>query len=84
MSYCELCGSEISGSSFAIVVEDVVMNVCRSCSKHGKPHNVTANKPKKPMEEFRFRFPTVRSDYSKVIKEVEKSLDYHMMNLAVK
>ena len=69
MSYCELCGSEISGLSFAIVVEDVVMNVCRSCSKHGKHHDVTAKKPKKPMEEFRFRFPMVRSDYSKVIKE---------------
>lgn len=72
MSYCELCGSEITGTSYSIVVENVVMNVCRSCSKHGKPH--AAKKQKKPKEEFKINLPRVRNDYSKVIKDAREKL----------
>jgi putative transcription factor len=72
MSYCELCGSEISGPSFTIVVENVVMSVCRPCSKHGKPYGTA--KKLKPKEEFSFRFPTVRSDYSRIIKEAREKM----------
>lgn len=70
MSYCELCGREITGPPFRIVVEKVVMNVCRPCSKHGKPY--TQKKPKKPREKFTLKFPHVRGDYSKVIREGRK------------
>ncbi len=73
MSYCELCGGEITGPPFTIVVENVVMNVCRPCSKHGKTYAATAKKPKHT-EEFTFKFPTVRSDYSKIIKEAREKL----------
>ena len=75
MSYCEVCGSEITGVPFTIVVENVVTKVCRPCSRHGKPYEVAAKKPeKKGREEFRFRFPTVRNDYSKVIKKARERL----------
>jgi putative transcription factor len=73
MSYCELCGKEITGKSFVIEIDSVVMKVCWPCSKHGKPYE--PQKLKRKPEEFRFRLPTVRSDYSKVIKEARKKLD---------
>lgn len=72
MLYCELCGSEINGPPFTIVAENVVMSVCRSCSKHGKPHGTV--KKTKPKEEFSFRFPTVRNDYSRIIKEAREKM----------
>lgn len=71
MSYCELCGSQISGSAFTIVVEDVVMNVCRSCSRHGKAYSA-GKKRKTPKEEFKIRLPRVRNDYSKLIKQARE------------
>jgi len=73
VSYCELCGKEITGKSFVIEIDSVVMKVCWPCSKHGKLYE--PKKLKQKPEEFRFRLPTVRSDYSKVIKEARKKLD---------
>ena len=82
MPYCELCGSKISGSVFTVIVENVVMNVCRSCSKHGRPYNVSVKKSQKRREQFRFRLPTVRSDYSRVIKEARENLGFSHDELA--
>ena len=75
MSFCELCGSQINGPAFTIVVENVVMNVCRSCSRHGKAYTGPRKAKKRYVEEeFKFRFATVRSDYSKVIREARERL----------
>ncbi|MFQ5941325.1 MAG: helix-turn-helix domain-containing protein [Nitrososphaerales archaeon] len=84
MSDCELCGNEITGPSFAIVVENIVINVCRSCSKRGKPYNLTTKKPEEAREEFSFSFPTVRSDYSRVIKEGRERLGLSLDELGSK
>ncbi|MEM2759955.1 MAG: multiprotein-bridging factor 1 family protein [Nitrososphaerales archaeon] len=82
MSYCELCGSLITGQPFTIVVEKAIMKVCRSCSRHGKPYDVT--RKTKAREEFRFRFPTVRSDYSKVIRDAREKLGLSQDDLGIK
>ena len=74
MSYCELCGCQITGEVIPVVVENVVMNVCRPCSKHGKPY-VSKKKERKPVKDlFTFNLPSVREDYSKLIKEARERL----------
>ena len=74
MSYCELCGCQITGEVIPVLVENVVMNVCRPCSKHGKPY-VSKKKERKPVKEmFTFRIQSVREDYSKLIKEARERL----------
>jgi len=74
MSYCELCGCQITGEVIPVVVENVVMNVCKPCSKHGKPY-VAKKKERKPAKEiFTFSLPSVREDYSKIIKESRERL----------
>jgi len=73
MSYCELCGCQITGEVIPVVVESVVMHVCRPCSKHGKPY-VSKKKERKPKELFTFSLPSVKEDYSKLIKEGRERL----------
>ncbi len=71
MSYCELCGSQITGEVIPIVVENVPMKVCRPCSKHGKPAvgKKVEKKPQPVKEMFTFSLPSVREDYSMLIKD---------------
>ena len=77
MSYCELCGSQITGEVIPILVENVPMKVCRPCSRHGKsPASKKVEKKPKPVKEmFTFKLPTVRDDYSKLIKDAREKLD---------
>ena len=85
MSYCELCGSQITGESIHVVVESVVMDVCRPCSKHGRPY--VTKKERKPREErrmFSLKLPSVREDYSKLIKEGRERLGLTQDELAKK
>ncbi len=74
MSYCELCGCQITGEVIPITVENVVMKVCRPCSKHGKPYVVEQKKETKPKEIFTYSLPSVREDYSRIIKEGRERL----------
>ena len=77
MSYCELCGSQITGEVIPVLVENVVMKVCRPCSKHGKPYVSMSKKvERKPPKEatFTFSLPSVRGDYSKLISEARERL----------
>jgi putative transcription factor len=76
MSYCELCGSQITGEVIPIVVENVPMKVCRPCSKHGKQvvSKKIEKKPKPVKEMFTFNLPSVREDYSKLIKDGREKL----------
>lgn len=83
MSYCELCGSQITGESVRVVVENVVMDVCRPCSKHGRPY--VSKKERKPREErkmFSLKLTSVREDYSKLIKEGREKLGLTQEELA--
>ncbi len=73
MSYCELCGCQITGEVIPVVVESVVMNVCRPCSKHGKPY-ASKKKDKMMKDVFTISLPSVREDYSKVIKVARERL----------
>ncbi len=73
MTYCELCGSEITGDVIPVTVENVVVNVCKPCSKHGKPY-VSEKKDKPTKEIFSISLPSVREDYSKVIREARERL----------
>lgn len=45
MSYCELCGRQVTEKKM-IIVDGTVFNVCAACSKHGKPY-VPAQVPAK-------------------------------------
>jgi uncharacterized protein (TIGR00270 family) len=76
MSYCELCGSQITGEVIPIVVENVPMKVCRPCSKHGtQPVSKKIEKKPKPVKEvFTLRLPSVREDYSTLIKGAREKL----------
>ena len=37
-SFCELCGQEIIDEKKAVLIDGIVFNVCRRCSKRGKPY----------------------------------------------
>lgn len=79
MSYCELCGIQITGETYKVVVEDLVISVCRQCSKHGKPYSVPkVSKGKRASmlakKMFNFDLPTVKDDYSKLIKDAREKL----------
>ena len=37
-SFCELCGQEIIDEKKAVLIDGIVFNVCRGCSKRGKPY----------------------------------------------
>ncbi len=79
MSYCELCGSQITGRPIPIVVEnDVVMQVCGQCSRHGKQHPSKKIEKRwerrQPRQAFTIKLMSVRKDYSKLIKEARQRL----------
>ena len=83
MSYCELCGAQITGKPIPIVVEnDVVMQVCGPCSKHGRQHPSKKKIEKRwerrerrqPRQAFTIKLMSVRKDYSKLIKEARERL----------
>jgi putative transcription factor len=86
MSYCELCGSQITGEVIPIVVENVPMKVCRPCSKHGQ-HTVgkkIEKKPKPVKEMFSISLPSVKDDYSKLIKDAREKLGLTQDELGTK
>jgi putative transcription factor len=37
-SFCELCGQEVIDEKKAVLIDGIVFNVCRGCSKRGKPY----------------------------------------------
>ena len=37
-SFCELCGQEVIDEKKAVLIDGIVFNVCRRCSKRGKPY----------------------------------------------
>ena len=37
-SYCELCGQEVFDEKKAVLIDGIVFNVCKGCSKRGKPY----------------------------------------------
>lgn len=37
-SFCELCGQEVIHEKKAVLIDGIVFNVCRGCSKRGKPY----------------------------------------------
>lgn len=37
-SFCELCGQEVIDKKNAVLIDGIVFNVCRGCSKRGKPY----------------------------------------------
>lgn len=84
MSYCELCGCQITGEVIPIVVEDVVMNVCRPCSKHGKPYVAKKREKKAAKDVFTLSLTSVREDYSKLIKEARERLGLTQDELGIK
>ncbi len=43
-SFCELCGRKLIERKMSTVIDGVVLNVCKGCSKHGKPYSST-NQP---------------------------------------
>ncbi|MFQ5921151.1 MAG: multiprotein bridging factor aMBF1, partial [Nitrososphaerales archaeon] len=82
MSYCELCGCQITGKGIPIVVENVVMNVCGPCSKHGKrPYQKKVagrgerrEKKKRTRRQTTEVFTSVRDDYSSQIRTARRKL----------
>jgi putative transcription factor len=48
-SFCELCGQAVIDEKKAVLIDGIVFNVCRGCSKRGKPYTapipISKNKP---------------------------------------
>jgi putative transcription factor len=85
MSYCELCGSQITGEVVRVTIENVTMHVCRRCSRHGRPYvskERGKGKERKPRETFSVRLQTVRDDYSKLIKDAREKMGLSQDELA--
>ncbi|HET7148977.1 MAG TPA: multiprotein bridging factor aMBF1 [Candidatus Nitrosopolaris sp.] len=45
-SFCELCGRKIIDEKKSVLIDGITLNVCRACSKRGKPMSISKTKPK--------------------------------------
>lgn len=73
MIYCELCGCEIVGRAVPIVVENVSMQVCPSCSRHGRMH-VAKKRESREETKFTFKVSSVAENYSNMIRGARKKM----------
>ncbi len=79
--YCEICGREIKGRSFKVVVEGSEITVCASCKQYGTEKPVMPSQPgakrvvikkKKPQNKIEFTEELVDNYHMIVRKEREK------------
>lgn len=98
MLYCELCGAEITGKGVPITVENITVNVCQPCSKHGRQHIASKaskagrddrgsrrrEREKRPEEVFNIKLPSVADNYIKLVKDARTRLGLSQDELAKK
>lgn len=47
-SFCELCGHKVIDEKKTVLIDGIVFNVCKGCSKRGKPYTAPISISSKP------------------------------------
>ena len=85
---CEMCGKE--GELFAALVEGTELNVCKSCSSHGKtlrrvkPTQKKIKKSEKQKEPEKEIIQTIVENYAKLIKSAREKTGLSQKDFANK
>lgn len=45
-SFCELCGHKVTDEKKTVLIDGIIFNVCKGCSKRGKPYSAPISIPK--------------------------------------
>lgn len=71
-SFCELCGQEVIDEKKAVLIDGIVFNVCRGCSKRGKPYTAPIPISKSKATSFYMTGPrTTSNKNTKTIRKIE-------------
>lgn len=76
---CDICGRQIDGQSFKVIVEGAKMLVCSKCQKLGEPYEEEAPPPQRtPADTFRAPRPTQHkpAELPKEMQELEVAENY--------
>ncbi|MFZ0513029.1 MAG: multiprotein bridging factor aMBF1 [Candidatus Nitrosopolaris sp.] len=69
-SFCELCGHEVIDEKKTVLIDGIVFNVCKGCSKRGKPYttpiSISKSKPTSSMTG-----PRTPNKNTKTIRKIE-------------
>ena len=71
-SFCELCGQEVIDKKKSVLIDGIVFNVCRGCSKRGKPYTAPIPISKSKATSFYMTGPrTTSNKNTKTIRKIE-------------
>ncbi|HXX97064.1 MAG TPA: multiprotein bridging factor aMBF1 [Candidatus Bathyarchaeia archaeon] len=71
-SFCELCGHEVIDEKKAVLIDGIVFNVCRGCSKRGKPYTAPIPISKsKPISSYMTGPRTTSNKNTKAMRKIE-------------
>jgi putative transcription factor len=72
-SFCELCGRQLTTDKKVVLIDEIVLNVCSSCSKHGKPYSPPAPANKKVIS-VKASNPKTRVSLTKRIQMIDDTV----------
>lgn len=70
-SFCELCGQEVIDEKKAVLIDGIVFNVCRGCSKRGKPYTAPIPISKSKASFYMTGPRTTSNKNTKTIRKIE-------------
>ena len=71
-SFCELCGQEVIDEKKTVLIDGIVFNVCKGCSKRGKQYTApTSISKNKPTSSYMTGPRTTSNKNTKAIRKIE-------------
>ena len=70
-SFCELCGQEVINEKKAVLIDGIVFNVCRGCSKRGKPYTAPIPISKSKATSSYMTGPRTTNKNTKAMRKIE-------------
>lgn len=70
-SFCELCGQEVIDEKKAVLIDGIVFNVCRGCSKRGKPYTAPIPISKSKATSSYMTGPRTTNKNTKTMRKIE-------------
>lgn len=71
-SFCELCGQQVTDEKRTVLIDGIVFNVCRGCSKRGKPYTAPISISKsKATSSYMTRPWTTSNKNTKAVRKIE-------------
>ena len=93
MAFCELCSGPLALDKEKIIVDGVVLSVCRKCSKRGKPvasdevRRLVSKTKKKSKNQIGFSDNTIlEEDYAEIIRHArtDRGLTHEQLGSNIK